>query len=68
MYCSKIKSVEAELTYKETNKNYVIKGNELFYKIQITTGPYSVPDDVSSPPQCISGNVSGGSADKCDMA
>lgn len=52
MQCSEILNIYADLTYKETNKNYVIKGNELFYKIRITTGRYNSETDNPSPPQC----------------
>ena len=55
MYCSKIQNVQIDLTYRETNKNYIMKGEELFHKIRIVTGPYDIPGDIQNPPKCNSG-------------
>ncbi len=39
--CAQLTSTNAHIVYEETNPAYIVTGEKLYYKIQITTGPYT---------------------------
>ena len=63
LYCGKMRSVEADVAFEERNSLYTVKGENVRYKIRITTDTFDSP--VAGTQNCTSGTGSGGSAKVC---